>query len=110
MPSAVAAQNSQLVVDSQLYQTRCTQCHSIEMAEIPANELLPSQILELVIRMKNMPDSLIQEQEIKPLYRYILFNVYAKKRDLLKLQLEDLSEKEKNLEVQALKQAITAYK
>lgn len=106
----VKAANSNLQQDAALYQTRCVQCHPIEMAKVVNGQVLPSEVFTMVKRMQDMPGSLMKPSEFNALYQYSVFDVYANQRDELKARLASLSPAEKQKEISALKQALSRYK
>lgn len=106
----VEAANVQLQKDATLYQTRCSQCHTLVMAKIPDNEVLPSEVLNIVQQMRSKPNSLIKDDEVLSLYQYAVFETYSTKKDLLKTKLNALPPAVKEQELSALKQALSAYK
>ena len=103
------AQNPRLKGDLNLYVVRCTQCHPIEMAT-PVVDFLPSEVMVLTRRMKDMPDSLIREDEVERLYQITLYKIYVSQRDELQQKLNALSPEQKKEEIEALKKALAPYK
>lgn len=107
--SASCFANARLEADKQLYFVRCTQCHPIEMAR-GETSILPSEAMELIIRMEELPGSLMQPSERTRLYQYHMLDIYTHQRDLLKSRLKELSPEERKEETAALKQALAPYK
>jgi hypothetical protein len=105
----VAADNAQLNIDMALFQRRCTQCHAIELA-YNDETVLPSELLPMIQRMMDMPDSQIQQGEKFRLYQISCYHAYVYQRDPLNKKLNALSEEQKKREIEALKSALAPYK
>jgi hypothetical protein len=105
----LSAENQILEADRALYVMRCTQCHAIEMAASP-DYLLPSQVMPMIETMRDMPGSKIQQNEVKRLYQYALYDNYTKLLPDVKKKLGSLSSQQQKAEIKALKEALESYK
>jgi len=103
------SQNPRLKADLELFRVRCTQCHPIEMAKSETG-LIPSDIADMIERMREQPGSLIQKNETGRLYQIALFRIYANQRADLEAELKDLSPEQRKKEILALKKALAPYK
>lgn len=103
------AQNPRLKADLNLQVARCTQCHTLEIAD-NSIEILPSEVANLIERMKGQPGSLIPENETTRLYQVVLFKIYANRRAELEQKLNELNPTQKKEEINALKAALAPYK
>jgi hypothetical protein len=107
--NSVCWANARLEADKQLYFIRCTQCHPIEMAR-GESSILPTEAMALIIRMEELPESLMQPTERQRLYDYHMLDIYTNQRGLLKARLVELSPEERKKESLLLKKALAPYK
>lgn len=108
--SASAQDKVTLQRDYAVFETQCSQCHSLSKVTTNNNYILPSEIRSLVQNMSAQPGANISSSHQDQIYDFLVYYMAIKKTDILKQDLESLPEARRNQEIQEIKSITEKYK
>lgn len=106
----IAQESTILKHDYSVFETKCSQCHSISRPLDSDKYILPSQIHKLIDDMSAKPGANISSNQQKEIYDFLAYYMAIKKTDLLKQALENLPQGQADQEVQELKTITEKFK